>query len=384
MTTKSRKSPAEGRENLRFVHMGARGGSELDRGEIVVAGIRRTYWLARAPRRRGQAAPPLLMALHGSGMDGRGMAWFTGLAKRGPAAGITTVFPDGWKGAWHPARPPASEPELDDARFLAELATHLEGLGAARSWPVFLAGISQGAWYAEHVARNGLLPVTGLFLVAGTALEWSRRMVPVPQLRAGMVLVMGTSDPTSPYTGGRLTRRGISGHILKRRAVRHGELPGEDIVAGAEDVVGDWTVGNGIMVGGITATGSIVRPSIEELPIAPGDLPVTRKAWTGPGCHPVTLYRIDGGGHGWPGGPQFMPARVIGPVARHLDATGLLLDMAERETAMAVGRRALSQGARSPDAWPVSPRMAPAARQPGCPPWPPAARPDEAAQTAGW
>ncbi len=271
----------------------------------------------------------MLMALHGSGMDGRGMAWFTGLAKRGPAAGITIVFPDGWKGAWHPARPPAGEPDLDDARFLAELSTHLEGLGAARSWPLVLAGISQGAHYAEHVARNGLLPVTGLFLVAGTALESSRQLVPVPQLRARMVLVMGTDDPTSPYKGGRLTRRGLSGMLRKRRAVRHGELPGEDIVAGAEALTADWVAANGITAG----------PEIEELPMPlPGDLPVTRKTWAKPGSNPVTLYRIDGGGHGWPGGPQFMPSRVIGPIAKHLDATGLLLDMAERETATALGR----------------------------------------------
>jgi polyhydroxybutyrate depolymerase len=344
--------------------MGARGGSELDRGEIDVAGVRRSYWLARAPRQHGQPAPPLLIALHGSGMDGRGMAWSTGLARRGPAAGITTVFPDGWKGAWHPARPPAGELDLDDARFLTELANHVEGLGAARSWPVFLAGISQGARYAEHVARNGLLPVNGLFLVAGTALESSRRMVPVPQLRASMVLVMGTGDPTSPYGGGQLTRRGLSGRILKRRAARHGELPGEDIVAGAEAVVADWATangitgsgitgngttgsgitGNGTTGSGITGTGSIARPSIEELPMAPGDLPVTRKAWAKPGCHPATLYRIDGGGHGWPGSPQLAPTRAIGPVARHLDATGLLLDMAERETAIALGRHVLDRG----------------------------------------
>src|ERR1700691_6656199 len=64
--------------------MGARGGSERDRGVIEVAGVRRSYWLARAPRPPGQAPPPLLMALHGAGMDGRGMAWFTGLAGRGP------------------------------------------------------------------------------------------------------------------------------------------------------------------------------------------------------------------------------------------------------------------------------------------------------------
>jgi polyhydroxybutyrate depolymerase len=358
--------------------MRARGGGELEQGEIEVAGLRRSFWLARSPRQSGQPAPPLLIALHGSGMDGRGMAWFTGLAKRGPDAGITTVFPDGWKGAWHPVRAPAAQPGLDDARFLAELATHLEGLGAASSWPVFLAGISQGARYAEHVARHGLLPVTGLFLVAGTALESSRRQVPVPQLRASMILVMGTGDTTSPFAGGRLTRRGLSGQLLKRRAVQHGELPGEDVVAGAEDVVSDWAAGNGITVGGITVTGSIARPVIEELPMAPGDLPVTKKTWTRPGCHPAALYRIDGGGHGWPGGPQFMPARVIGPVAKHLDATGLLLDMAERETAIAFGRPALDRAGAAANPALISLPAEPADLSLGSPPWPPAARPDEA------
>jgi polyhydroxybutyrate depolymerase len=317
--------------------MGARGGSELERGEIEVAGVRRSYWLARSPRRHGQSTPPLLIALHGSGMDGRAMARFTGLASRGPAAGITTVFPDGWKGAWHPARSPSRQPGLDDARFLAELAAHLEAIGAARSWPVFLTGISQGARYAEHVARHGLLPVTGLFLVAGTTLEYSRRLVPVPQLRASMILVMGTGDKTAPYQGGPLTRRGISGMTMRRRAAKHGELPGEDVVAGAEQVVADWSAANGIAVGGVTVTGSFARPVIEELPTAPGEPLVTRKTWTRPGCHPVTLYRIDGGGPGWPGGPQLRPARATGPAALPLDATGLLLDMAERETAIAFG-----------------------------------------------
>ncbi len=79
--------------------MAAHGGSELEYGEIDVAGVRRSYWLARAPRWPGQPAPPLLIALHGSGMGGKGMAWFTGLAERGPAAGITVVFPDGWQQA---------------------------------------------------------------------------------------------------------------------------------------------------------------------------------------------------------------------------------------------------------------------------------------------
>src|SRR5215469_9075850 len=117
----------------------------LERRELVIAGVRRTYWLARttsgpaaSPGTLGTA--PLLIVLHGSGMNGRAMARFTGLATRGPAAGLTTVFPDGWKGVWHAARPPKREPSLDDVEFLSTLSGHLEAIGVARAWPFFLAG----------------------------------------------------------------------------------------------------------------------------------------------------------------------------------------------------------------------------------------------------
>jgi len=45
----------------------------------------------------------------------------------------------------------------------------------------------------------------------------------------------------------------------------------------------------------------------------------------------VVLYRIEGGGHGWPGGPQYLRAPVIGRIPRHLDATGILLEMVTRD-----------------------------------------------------
>ena len=343
--------PMETRGDLLRREPGGRDLSNLERRELVIAGVRRTYWLARARVPPGAGAgpgegepgnPPLLIVLHGSGMSGRDMARFTGLATRGPAAGITTVFPDGWKDAWHPARPPDSEPDLDDVLFLATLSAHLEAVGVAQAWPVFLAGISNGALFAEHAARHGLLPVTGLFLVAGTALEFSRRSAPAPVLRTTVTCVMGTGDPSVPYQGGPLSRHGITGVLLRRRAARHGELPGESVVAGAEETCADWARSNGI-------TGT---PRVAELPAHPGDLTVTRKTWNGPGCRAVTLYRIDGGGHGWPGGPQFLPARVIGPIARHLDATGILLEMAgresRREAGAAPGRRPLDPSGGPP------------------------------------
>ena len=54
---------------------------------------------------------------------------------------------------------------------------------------------------------------------------------------------------------------------------------------------------------------------------------MTRLTWSAPGCPPVVLYRIEGGGYGWPGGPQFLPARFVGRIPRRFDATGILLDL---------------------------------------------------------
>jgi polyhydroxybutyrate depolymerase len=284
-----------------------RGDAGLEHSTLDVAGVQRGYWLARAPDARG----PLLVMLHGSGTSGKDVAtFFTGLATRAPAAGVTAVFPDGWKEVWHIGRPPPGEPRLDDVAFLVALAGHLA------DGPVFLAGMSNGGGFAEHVARHGLLPLAGLFLVVPTIREFSREAQPVPRQRTAVTILAGTGDRAVPYDGGPLRARGVVRLIMRRRAARHGDLPSERSVAPVEMVARDWAAGNGI--GG--------DPAVSRLPAAAGDPPVDRLTWSAPGCPPVVLYRIEGGGHGWPGGPQYLPARMIGAIPRQLDATGLLLE----------------------------------------------------------
>ena len=281
--------------------------ADLEHGTLEVAGVRRGYWLARGASGTGT----LLVALHGSGTSGKNIATtFTGLATRGPAAGVTTVFPDGWGEVWHIARPPPGEPALDDVAFLQALVERLGGTA------VFLAGLSNGGGFAEHVARYGLLPLAGLFLVVPTIREFSRDGQPVPRQRTAVTIMAGTGDRSVPYDGGLLSTGGVIGWMMRRRGARHGDLPSERRVAPVETVARDWAAGNGING----------EPAVSKLPPAPGDPPVTRLAWSAPGCPPVVLYRIEGGGHGWPGGPQYLPARVIGPIPRQLDATGILLD----------------------------------------------------------
>jgi len=315
----------------------------LEYGTLDVAGVRRGYWLAREP---GGSPGTLLMVLHGSGMSGKDMATiFTRLATRGPAAGVTTVFPDGWGGVWHIARPPSGEPGLDDVAFLVALVEQLRGTS------VFLAGMSNGGGFAEHVARHGLLALAGLFLVVGTIREFSRHAQPAPRQRTAVTIMAGTGDRAVNYHGGPLRPPGVGGWILRRRAARHGDLPSERRVTAVETVARDWAAGNGI--GGPV----FERPAVSQLPVTAGDPPVTRLTWSAPGCPPVVLYRIEGGGHGWPGGPRFRPARFTGPIPRQLDATGILLDMVLTESTPDVsGDAGASSGLEKKEINPPLPR----------------------------
>ena len=44
----------------------------------------------------------------------------------------------------------------------------------------------------------------------------------------------------------------------------------------------------------------------------------------------VVLYRIEGGGHTWPGGRQYLPRALVGRVCRDFDATETIFDFFAR------------------------------------------------------
>ena len=90
------------------------------------------------------------------------------------------------------------------------------------------------------------------------------------------------------------------------------------MTAPIERVAADW------------AAGPAAAPRREAVAGATGGCSVERLTWPGPdgpaAAPAATLYRIVGGGHTWPGGAQYLPARIVGPVATGLDATGIMLD----------------------------------------------------------
>jgi polyhydroxybutyrate depolymerase len=75
----------------------------------------------------------------------------------------------------------------------------------------------------------------------------------------------------------------------------------------------------------VAANGLTAAPSVERGQSDADGFVVTLRRWAAPPAPPVALYLVEGGGHTWPGAPQYLPARLVGPVAAGLDATGIIL-----------------------------------------------------------
>lgn len=286
--------------------------ADLPERFVDVNGVRRTYRVASA----GGARAPLVIVLHGAGGAGLGMAGLTGLAETGPAAGFTIAFPDGVGGVWNDNRGAADlrrREGVDDVEFLRRLVDELASAGTVDSDRVFLAGISNGALLAEHVARHGLLQLRGIGLVAGSATLRSREAMPRPRVPTAVVAFAGTADPLVPYLGGPI---GPLGRLAERRSQRKGGTA-RGVAVGIETVASDWVVLNGLPA----------TPSVERIVGSSDDLVVTRLSWLAPPAPPVVVYRVEGGGHTWPGAAQYLPVRFVGPVARSLDASGIMLTL---------------------------------------------------------
>ena len=187
----------------------------FERASFDVDGIGRTYWTApdtASPGFGGSSAPgqgcgdrtgpppPLLIALHGLNSSGSRLAWWSGLDRRGPAAGFHCVFPDGLKTVWddHGC---GRRDFADDPAFISRLIDHLGRTGAADPDRVFVTGVSSGATFAERLVRSGAIDVSGMALVVGTARVASCRTTPIAAGGVDVLLIAGTGDPMLPWEG---------------------------------------------------------------------------------------------------------------------------------------------------------------------------------------
>ena len=155
--------------------------------------------------------------------------------------------------------------------------------------------MSNGGFMANRLGCDradvfaAIAPVAGT-LGVGVACNPSR---PVSVLAAH-----GTADRLVPFNGGDVHGRGGLSHAVS-----------------ASSMVDKWR----------SVDGCQGEPSKQELPDV-GDGTFVRR-FDSTACaasSEVVFYRIDDGGHTWPGGKQYLPQAIIGPTTRAFDASEVI------------------------------------------------------------
>ena len=242
---------------------------------------------------------PLVLAFHGGSATGAAMRKLTNLDARADREAWVVAYPDAVEGHWNDGRGvtsyPAHRDGVDDVGFAARLVDHLvQTRGVDRS-RVYATGFSNGAMFCHRLAMSRPDLIAAFAAVSGTVprpLADPGPAEPVPAL-----LVHGTADRIVPYDGGPVDGDESRGAVLS-----------------LEEAATHWRSAN--------RCGPV--PATETLPHVDPDDPTRVQVTTwpaGPGGAEVVAVTVVDGGHTWPGGLQYKPVRVIGPVAGDLNAS---------------------------------------------------------------
>jgi polyhydroxybutyrate depolymerase len=276
------------------------------RGEISSGGIKRSFHLYVPPAYDPAVPIPLVLMLHGHGTTGRNMEVLTHVSSVAEAAGFIIAYPDGINKGWNDGRP-AFDNGIDDVRFISDLISLLESQYDIDPTRIYATGMSQGGFMCYRLACEMAGRLAAVSTVAATLSEnlaaGCRPARPVP-----VCIVHGTADPFVPYKGGPVGRR-----------------TGRGIGLSVENTVAFW----------VGVDGCDGEPVVTRIaPAYPRDpTRITRIAYlNGREGSEVILYRIEGGGHAWPGGYQYLPVRFIGRGSSQMDAGGAIWEFFERHS----------------------------------------------------
>lgn len=261
-------------------------------------GRTRTYELHVPPGWTRGTAAPLLLVFHGAGGGSHDMQLMTGLNAAADAHGFVVAYPGSSVGDWALGCTNCSSADVEgvnDVAFARAVISDVQTATGTAPARVFAAGYSSGAELAQTLGCRAADRVSGIASVAGMLYQPVAASC-APSKPVAALIIHGTADPVYP-PGGR-TVGGLTSLSLA-------------------DNVQLWLTKDGC-TGASTST---------DLPDAAADgTTVTRVAYTGcPAAAPVTLYRVNGGGHTWPSGAATYFPASLGPVSRDINASEVMV-----------------------------------------------------------
>ncbi|MFI5260113.1 MAG: alpha/beta hydrolase family esterase [Candidatus Limnocylindrales bacterium] len=259
-------------------------------------GLSRTYNL-HVPKGLNTSEPvPLLIELHGGGGSGNRIDGLTGFFAIGDREGVVVAAPSGTNGSWNDGREEteAASGGADDVGFIAQMIDRIESQVAVDSDRVYVTGMSNGAMMSGRLACQLSDRIAAIGQVAGTAsvaiARDCRPPRPVPVLE-----IHGTADRLVPYMGGT---------VVPRLGGGRGQVVSVDAWAAF------WAANNA----------AALRPAATTI-----GTDTTRRTWSGPTPQSdIVFYRVEGAGHTWPDGRQYLRRLIIGSTTRSFDASEVI------------------------------------------------------------
>jgi len=262
---------------------------------LTVGGKSFRYVLHKPPG-LGSAQVPLIVNLHGGQGTGESEEALTGMDALADQGTFIVAYPD--------------EYTVKDVKALIKTLEASENVNPER---VFITGISRGGVYSEWLGCKLAGEIAGIAAVAGplpTALE--SRCKPAQPLP--VLLISGTADPIVPYNGG---------EVSSTAAESEGIMLGNADLLSAEQTMAFWRREDG-------CTGATTEQPLTLTGPAGG---TTTTVIDSAACQDgtrVTLYRVNGGGHTWPGGSSVEAApavaKIVGKTSTNFSASQVIWD----------------------------------------------------------
>lgn len=198
------------------------GPARMESVTVQVGPQTRTCRVHLPPAYDGHKPLPLVIALHGAGGNGAGMANLTGFNGLGDKAGFIAAYPDGIVGLNHgwnalfgkpiPGGQGAQVDDVDDVGFIRALIDQLHRSYHTDPARVFVCGHSAGAYLSYRVAIDLADRIAAAGVVNGSMgirLLDGKPSVPTirkPVAAVSIIHICGAKDHTVKFAGGQTPR----------------------------------------------------------------------------------------------------------------------------------------------------------------------------------
>ncbi len=276
-------------------------------GSLSFGGKQRTF-VYNLPNKVSESPAQLIIGLHGNGGNGVGQEHLSFLTDVIGDENRIAVYPDGIDKSWADGRgtTDADLAGIDDVGFIGALIDYFVANHKADPKRVYVMGMSNGSMMTNRLGCELSDKIAAIGAVGGTMPELIS-MKCDPGRRVPAMMFHGTEDGFAPFDGGEVSK-GSGGVVLS-----------------AVNTAAKWA-----QINGCAST-----PTVESMPdVDPEDGATVRKEEyknCADGSETV-LFVVEGGGHTWPGGWQYLGEALIGVTTKDVVATELLLEFFDRHS----------------------------------------------------